>query len=137
MRWSDASYMEDQDFWRLSGIERDVYLIAQNKISIKDYKVKSDLVNKYRDGNFKLELKIFNSTAKRKSRKTIIRIIDNGKEVYKSERQNQLKVGINTVCFKTIIKDVKHWNAETPNLYNLLIELEEKKKSSDKFTYWL
>ena len=124
MRWSDASYMEDQDFWRLSGIERDVYLIAQNKISIKDYKVKSDLVNKYRDGNFKLELKIFNNTAKRKSRKTTIRIIDNGKEVYKSERQNQLKVGINTVCFKTIIKDVKHWNAETPNLYNLLIELE-------------
>ena len=125
MRWSDASYMEDQDFWRLSGIERDVYLIAQNKISIKDYKVKSDLVNKYRDGNFKLELKIFNSTAKRKSRKTIIRIIDNGKEVYKSERQNQLKVGINTVCFKTIIKDVKHWNAETPNLYNLFDRARE------------
>ena len=101
-----------------------MYLIAQNKISIKDYKVKSDLVNKYRDGNFKLEFKIFNNTSKTTSRKTTIRIIDNGKEVYKSENQNQLKIGMNTISVKTIIKDVKHWNAETPNLYNLLIELE-------------
>ena len=126
MRWSDASYMEDQDFWRLSGIERDVYLFAQNKISVNDFKVKSDLVNEYKDGEFELEVKIFNNTSRVKSRKITIRLLDNGKEVYKIEKQNQLKVGMNSVSFKKLIKDVKHWNAETPNLYDLIIELEGK-----------
>ena len=38
-RWSDASYMEDQDFWRLSGIERDVYMYATNQVTIRDFKI--------------------------------------------------------------------------------------------------
>ena len=45
LRWSDASYLEDQDFWRLSGIERDVYVYATNKLTIKDYRVIADLEN--------------------------------------------------------------------------------------------
>ena len=49
-RWCDGSYLEDQDFFRLSGIERDVYLYATPKVHIYDYFVKTDLVNNYTDG---------------------------------------------------------------------------------------
>ena len=59
-RWSDASYLEDQDFWRLSGITRDVYLLARNKQSISDFRVYSDLINNYKDGDFKLDIEISN-----------------------------------------------------------------------------
>ena len=58
LRWSDASYMEDQDFWRLSGIDREVYLYATNKITVKDFRVIADLENKYKDGAFSLSAKI-------------------------------------------------------------------------------
>ncbi len=60
-RWSDASYLEDQDFWRLSGITRDVYLLARNKQSINDFRVYSELINNYKDGNFELDIEISNS----------------------------------------------------------------------------
>ena len=63
LRWSDASYMEDQDFWRLSGIERDVYVYASNKISLKDFTVIADLENDYQDGKFNLNLKVDNNSA--------------------------------------------------------------------------
>ncbi len=58
LRWSDASYLEDQDFWRLSGIDRDVYVYATNKTTIKDFKVTADLENEYKDGLFKLQLEV-------------------------------------------------------------------------------
>ena len=64
LRWSDASYLEDQDFWRLSGIERDVYLYAINDVTIKDYRVIADLENDYTDGKLDLDLKIENSGKK-------------------------------------------------------------------------
>ena len=60
-RWSDGSYLEDQDFWRFSGIERDVYLYATPKIHIHDFTVLSDLDTDYKNGLFKLDLSINNS----------------------------------------------------------------------------
>jgi len=57
-RWSDGSYLECQDFWRLSGIERDVFLYAKNRISITDFFVKSTLTNNYSDGFFDLAVEI-------------------------------------------------------------------------------
>ena len=53
-RWSDASYLEDQDFWRLSGITRDVYLVARNQQHIQDFKVISGLDETYTNGIFSL-----------------------------------------------------------------------------------
>ena len=63
-RWSDASYMEDQDFWRLSGIERDVYLYATNPVTLEDYRVIADLDQTYQNGQFNLDLKYRNSSSK-------------------------------------------------------------------------
>ena len=132
MRWSDASYMEDQDFWRLSGIERDVYLFAENNISLKDFKVKTDLINQFKDGDFKLDLEINNNSSKKAASKAIVKILDNSKEIYNEERNLGLDPGINNISFEKLIPDVKHWSAETPNLYDLLIEIKGKEIQATK-----
>jgi beta-galactosidase len=59
-RWSDGSYLEDQDFWRMSGITRDVYLFSTNRVHMADVFAKAGLVNDYQDGLFNLELDIRN-----------------------------------------------------------------------------
>ena len=55
-RYSDGSYLEGQDYWKYSGIERDVYLYARPKSRVKDFKLTSELVNGYKDGDFNLSV---------------------------------------------------------------------------------
>ena len=58
MQWSDGSYLEDQDFWRISGIERDVFLFAMPKLTIWDYFIKAGLDEKYTHGVFSADVKL-------------------------------------------------------------------------------
>ncbi len=58
-RWSDGSYLEDQDMWRLSGIQRDVMLLEQPKVSISDFFVKAKLDNNYKDGSIEIRPKVW------------------------------------------------------------------------------
>ncbi len=60
LRWSTGSYLEAQDFWRISGIERDVFLWSQPRTSLRDFRVKSTLDDSYRDGIFELETTVAN-----------------------------------------------------------------------------
>jgi beta-galactosidase len=121
LRWSDASYMEDQDFWRLSGIERDVYVYASDKISLKDFKVVADLENEYKDGVFNLTLEVNNNTNDIAEKTASIKLLDRETEIYVDEKTTKLNKGINTIFFKKIIENVQTWNAEKPNLYTLVI----------------
>ena len=134
MRWSDASYMEDQDFWRLSGIERDVYLYAQNKVSLKDFKVKADLINQFKDGDFKVDLKINNNSLKTRSAKITVKLLDDDKEIFKEEKNIKLDLGINNSTFEKLISDVRHWTAESPHLYDLLIEINEEEVQATRIS---
>jgi len=61
-KWSDASYLEDQDFWRMGGITRDVYLLARNPQHIRDFHVTAGLDPTYTDGEFEMEVKIANTS---------------------------------------------------------------------------
>jgi len=61
-RWSDASYVEDQDFWRLSGIERDVWLYATELVTLRDFRVTADLDHAYQTGLFTLDLSLRNTS---------------------------------------------------------------------------
>ncbi|WP_372937900.1 glycoside hydrolase family 2 TIM barrel-domain containing protein [Seonamhaeicola sp.] len=134
LRWSDASYMEDQDFWRLSGIERDVYIYATSKVTVRDFRVISDLQNNYNDGFFKVNLQIDNNFKKNAERTVEVKLIDGEKEVYRASKTLKLKKGENKIDFSKIIKDVKTWNAEQPNLYSLLINLKDKKGNTTEAT---
>ena len=57
-RWSDGSWLECQDFWRISGIEREVYLYATPKTRIKDFFIKADLTEDYQDGLFQVDVEV-------------------------------------------------------------------------------
>jgi beta-galactosidase len=122
-RWSDASYMEDQDFWRLSGIERDVYVFASEKIKLKDFTVVADLKNNYKDGVFNLTLEIENNTDTETEKKIHIKLLDGAKEVFSETKNSVLASGGNAIIFDKIISNIKTWNAEKPNLYTLLISV--------------
>ncbi|MEQ8478339.1 glycoside hydrolase family 2 TIM barrel-domain containing protein [Fulvivirga sp.] len=121
MRWSDASYIEDQDFWRLSGIERDVYVYATNKVTLRDFRVTSDLENDFKDGVFKVSLKIDNNTGELKNETVSVKLLDGDKEIFSENKTVDLNPKRNTVDFEKGIPDIKVWSAEHPNLYTLLI----------------
>ena len=122
-RWSDASYLESQDMLRMSGIERDVYLYSRPKVYISDYHAKTTLDDSYKNGLFNGTISITNATDKDVSKELTI-ILQN------SFRGTQgLKIPANsTIEFKVdkTIKNIKPWSAETPNLYDLQISLEDQ-----------
>ncbi|MBT8307798.1 MAG: DUF4981 domain-containing protein, partial [Maribacter sp.] len=123
LRWSDASYLEDQDFWRLSGIDRDVYIYATNKTTIKDIRVIADLENAYKVGLFKLQLQL-NNESKNTAKSAEVQLLDGDSEIYSATKELENTTGISELVFETKIPGVKPWNAETPNLYTLLISLK-------------
>ena len=127
LRWHDGSYLEDQDFWRISGIERDVFIYATNKVTVRDFRVVSDLENDYKDGVFNLSLQIDNNSNSGSDNTASIRLIDAEKTVYSDTKTVAVNKGSATINFNTKLPNVKTWNAETPNLYTLLIELKDKK----------
>ncbi len=111
-RWCDGSYLEDQDFWRLSGVARDCYLYARNTKRIEDIRVVSDLVDNYTNG--KLDIKITSSDIL----PVKAELKDNtGKTIYFKELFT--KKGVNKISFD--IENPSKWTAETPNLYTLFV----------------
>lgn len=115
-RWSDASYLEDQDFWRLSGITRDVYLVARNPQHIQDFRVGSALDKTYNHGQFHLEVELANN-----ENAVVEAVLYDGDEVVREFSEN---TGKGIVSFEAEISNVKKWSAETPNLYQLIITLK-------------
>ncbi len=103
LRWSDTSYMEDQDFWRLSGIERDVYVYAVDKVTVRDFRITADLENNYKDGVFKAALKIDNNTQKEQTRAIEVKLLDGDKEVYSESKVIKLNAGRNTIDFNKVL----------------------------------
>lgn len=119
-KWSDASYMEDQDFWRLAGITRDVFLMARNPQHIRDFKVIAGLADDYTTGTF--ELKAEAVGAKDDQPVTVTAQLLDGEKTVKTFKGLVIdgKVG-----FTAEFPDVNKWTAETPELYNLLITLSD------------
>jgi len=121
-RWSDASYLEDQDFWRMSGITRDVYLKVQNQQWIQDFKIISGLDSLYSSGIFHVEIAAINlgDNAKSAVVEAELNLGDNTIKKF----SKKLSVGKTSVLFDAQIPDVKQWSAEIPNLYELVITLK-------------
>ncbi|MBN1822672.1 MAG: DUF4981 domain-containing protein [Prolixibacteraceae bacterium] len=125
-RWSDASYLEDQDFWRLSGITRDVYLLARNKQHIRDYKIKQGLDENYTNGVFGLDIEIRNLQDNQAVVSIEAELLDGEDAVKSFSEKVDAKNGISTVSFSEIIPSVKQWSAENPNLYELIMTLKDE-----------
>lgn len=132
-RYSDGSYLEDQDFWRLSGIFRDVYLYSAPEIHIRDFFVRTDLDGEYENATLKVSADIVNYgdaevfmpgvkavlyDSKGKQVATIKRVKD---DIRKIEAGKTV-----TVEFESVIKNPLKWSAETPNLYKLVLSYRNR-----------
>ncbi|HRA71957.1 MAG TPA: glycoside hydrolase family 2 TIM barrel-domain containing protein, partial [Flavobacterium sp.] len=128
-RWSDGSYLEDQDFWRLSGIDRDVYLYSTDNTRIADFFARPDLDDSYKNGSLAVDVKVKNMNKAAKNNQIVeAKLVDAaGKEVFK--KTIKINVGANSVESTTFTQNVstpKLWNNETPNLYTLLLTLKDE-----------
>ncbi|EAR01320.1 glycoside hydrolase family 2 TIM barrel-domain containing protein [Maribacter sp. HTCC2170] len=127
-RWTDGSYLECQDFWRISGIERDVFIYAQPKVRINDFEVTSVLDGSYTKGEFSLDVDLENHLSKNKEVSLSYKIWDNNNDLASDSETLQLKKSVkSTFSFKATIPTVKPWSAEHPNLYTLILETKDKK----------
>lgn len=122
-RWSDGSYIEDQDFWRLSGIERDVFLYSTDQIRISDYFVQAGLDKNYKNGTFDLEVKLKNFLSTSKSGTITASLLNKaGKTIFTKKQSYSANTdGETSISIKTNVRSPKKWSAETPNLYTLVI----------------
>jgi len=115
-RYADGSYLEDQDFWRLSGIERSVYLYAEGETRLSDYTVTASLDKTYSNGVFALDAELTGNAT------VMATVYDGDKPVFTTQgkgtkaRPARLRGGI---------PNVRQWSAETPNLYRLAIEVRD------------
>jgi beta-galactosidase len=125
IKYSDASYLEDQDFWRLAGIERSVYLIRQSSKGIHDFKIVADLTNNYRDGLLALDLQLKSAnSASSKFEQVYFQLYDSNKNLIFRQK---ISVNNQQATLKKSIKNVKAWSAEFPNLYYGVLSIEDSK----------
>ncbi len=124
-RWSTGSYLECQDFWRISGIERDVYLTAQEKTSIKDFEVISTFGEDLQDGLFSLEIATMGDDACEVGYE--LRDATGNIVLAESSRAQ----GGDKVKFEGVVANAAKWSAEEPNLYRLMMSI----KCGDKVEY--
>ncbi|WPJ95987.1 glycoside hydrolase family 2 TIM barrel-domain containing protein [Coraliomargarita algicola] len=123
-RNSDGTYLEDQDFWRLSGIFRDVYLWSSAPLQLRDYFARGGLTDDYNKGTFSFEADVRNLTSHAVVDYQLeVQLNDlEGKEIFSHSLKG--KTG-STSEFTLEPLDVQFWSAEAPNLYQLIIELKD------------
>ena len=129
-RWSDGSYLECQDMFRMSGIFRDVYLYSTPKTAIRDHYITSSLTpaSNYKEGEFSVALKLDNRDGLKGSKSIALKLYDpNGKAVCELKKDidyapEQKEVQVELSCN---LRNLLPWTAETPNLYTLHIVQSE------------
>ncbi|MFC3362376.1 glycoside hydrolase family 2 TIM barrel-domain containing protein [Pedobacter fastidiosus] len=137
MRWTDGSFLEDQDHWRLSGIHREVMLLAEPKLRIADFFVQTKLDKDYKDATISIRPRIENLTGKEvKGYKVIASLFNqSGKDILEKPLERTVESIINEIwprldnvkfgLLETKIKNPLKWSDEVPNLYTLTISLED------------
>lgn len=131
IRWSDGSYLENQDFWRLSGIYRDVYLLQKPQTSIRDFQVVTDLDEQYQDATFKLDIELDNTAGQYTGQVACYLLDPAGNELFRKEitvRQAKLEL-------EQAISRPKKWTTETPHLYTLLLNLQAEDGSVESLSH--
>jgi len=128
-RWSDGSYLEDQDMWRLSGIYRDVYLFSTPKTFIRDFFTHCIFDEDYEDATFKIRIKVRNyDKNKIGNLKVEFSLLDDQKKFVESEilLSENFSIEGNTekiLMMQNKINKPKKWSEEIPNLYDVILKL--------------
>jgi beta-galactosidase len=134
-RWSDGSYLEDQDMWRFSGIYRDVFLFSTPKIHIRDFYISSELDKKYEDAVLKVKVKVKNyGDLDAKDYQLRVKLISPNQK--RKNPENLIEYSFNiernseiTLDLQKKVKNPFKWSCETPNLYDIVLLLFDSKKN--------
>lgn len=122
-RFSDGSYLEGQDYWKYSGIERNVFIQARPKSRMNDYVLGNKLINQYKDGNFTLDVNMLNP---QKGQKVEVKVLSaTGKSLFK-QIQSITSPADTLIHFEKLLKSVQPWSAESPYLYTLVINTTDR-----------
>ena len=127
-RWSDGSYLEDQDFWRLSGIDRNVYVYSTENLRVVDFFARPDLDANYKNGSLAVDVKLNNYNSDSKSGIIEAELVDaNGKQIF----NQTLKIvtpaqSKKETSFSKNISSPNLWSNESPYLYTLLLTLKDE-----------
>lgn len=124
-RYSDGTYLEDQDMLWLCGIYREVYLYAETKVCLRDFYFKTDFDVDYKDSNVSLDIYLKNYNLSTGIAKLSAKLISaTGTETEIGSSEIKLSGGTEKISFEKTVKSPKKWSAEHPNLYTLVMTLE-------------
>lgn len=130
IRWSDGSYLEDQDFWRMSGIFRDVFLFATPAVHLRDYAFSTDLDDSYTDATAHLRLHLTNyADSNFRAHRVRVLLLDAQQDTVLRDQiavEKTIPVGQEMVIEAAYdVPNPALWSAEQPNLYQLTLTLED------------
>jgi beta-galactosidase len=128
LRWCDGSYLEDQDFWRLSGLFRDVELWSVPPAHVRDLEIQTKLDSTYTDAELSVKVALSNPSAARTELGLSWSLEDSsGKvlETWPGRKVDLIPGGETSVDCKTIVKAPAKWSAESPTLYTLVLETRD------------
>ncbi len=125
-RWSDGSYLEDQDFWRMSGIQRSVFLHARPGTYIKDFFANGDLENNYTDAVLKLDVDLKSPALDNGDFVVEASLFEGAKKIYSDLKDVKLTEGAGSVKILKSLPGIRQWSAEKPELYSLVLCLKNK-----------
>ncbi|MBK5196354.1 MAG: DUF4981 domain-containing protein, partial [Proteiniphilum sp.] len=126
-RFTSGSFLECQDYWRFSGISRDVFLWSAPKTQIRDYFFRSELDDQYRNAKVTVDIELTGNRLK--AGRLTAKIVDSNQKVVAQKELNNPQLGVNTVEMDVTSPD--KWSAETPHLYDLIVTLDEGKSRLD------
>ncbi|WP_418987215.1 glycoside hydrolase family 2 TIM barrel-domain containing protein [Bacteroides heparinolyticus] len=131
-RYSDGSYLEGQDYWKYSGIERSVYLYARPENRVKDFRMTSELVNNYKDGELKLDVLLHRP----KTGQTVeVKVLDADGVIYR-QKKTAASAADTLFALQQQFPRVRAWNAETPHTYTLVVNTcDAQGKPLESFTH--
>jgi len=124
-RWSDGSYLEDQDFWRLSGIQRSVFLHARPKTFINDFFAVGDLENIYADGLLKVDVSLNSTNPEAQDFNVEAALFEGDQKIYWETKDIKLSENKASLSFSKKFPGIKKWTSETPDLYTLVLSRKD------------
>ncbi len=119
-RWCDGSYLEDQDFWRLSGVARGIYMYARPQTRLGDIRVVTDLDSQYKDATLKVDADVVNATG---ATRVDVELVDPAGQTVVSKQGIKPGKG-GAVRLDIPVENPAKWSAEAPNLYKLLVTVD-------------
>lgn len=120
-RWCDGSYLEDQDFWRLTGVGRDCYLYARGTVHVEDVRMTPELDDQYKDANLLVNLQLKGDAA------VDVQLFDKKGNLVTSAQAKG--TGVQKLSLK--VSEPEKWSAENPYLYQVLVTVKNKDKVAE------